>query len=59
MRESEPVKVRPTKYVLKYGKTLKEIAKIFGVSLATIHNWNKEPKKKAWMEEVLKNLKGE
>jgi len=56
MKDPEQIKGRPTKYVLKYGKTLKEIAKIFGVSIATIHNWNKEPKKKAWMESVLKNL---
>ena len=56
MKEQEQIKVRPTKYVLKYGRTLKEIAKIFGVSIATIHNWNKELKKKAWMEEILKNL---
>jgi len=56
MKHIEQVEARPTKYVLKYGKTLKEIAKIFGVSLATIHNWNKEPNKKAWMESILNNL---
>ena len=56
MKEQEQVKERPTKYVLKYGRTLKEIAKIFGVSIATIHNWNKMEKKKAWMEEILNNL---
>ena len=56
MKDKEQIKVRPTKYVLKYGRTLKEIAKIFGVSIATIHNWNKMEKKKAWMEEILNNL---
>jgi len=56
MKEPEQVKASPTKYVLRYGKSLKEIAKIFGVSRATIHNWNKEPAKKAWMEEIIKNL---
>ena len=54
MKHIKQVEARPTKYVLKYGKTLKEIAKIFGVSLATIHNWNKVPAKKTWMEEILK-----
>ena len=47
---------RPNKYTLEFGKSLDEIRKIFGVSKATIISWNKEPKKKAWMEEVLKNL---
>ena len=47
---------RPTKYVLKYGKTLKEIAEIFGVTRATIYNWVKNDKKRAWMESILKNL---
>jgi len=55
MKQIKQVEARPTKYVLKYGKTLKEIAKIFGVSLATIHNWNKVPAKKTWMEEILNN----
>jgi len=47
---------RPNKYMLKYGRSLKDIAKIFGVTRATIHNWNKSEKKKEWMEEILKNL---
>lgn len=47
---------RPNKYVLEYGKSLDEIRKIFGVSKATIINWNKNDKKKAWMESILKNL---
>jgi len=51
---------RPNKYFLKYGRSLKQIAIIFGVSKVTIHNWNKNPKKKAWMEEKLKEIrKGE
>lgn len=47
---------RPNKYILRYGKSITEISQIFGVTLATIHNWNKSEKKKAWMEEILKNL---
>jgi transposase len=56
MKEPEQVKARPTKYVLKYERSLKEIAEIFGVTRATIYNWVKNDKKRAWMEEVLKNL---
>ena len=50
------VKTRPTKYVLRYERSLKEIAEIFGVTRATIYNWVKNDKKRAWMEEILKNL---
>ena len=50
------IKERPNKYILKYNRSLKDIAKIFGVSQATIHNWNKSTAKKAWMEEILNNL---
>jgi len=52
----EIIKERPSKYVLKYGRKLKEIAKIFGVSKATIHNWLKNDKKREWMENILANL---
>ena len=55
--EKDIIKERPNKYILKYNRSLKDIAKIFGVSQATIHNWNKEPKKKAWMESIINNLK--
>ena len=58
-KNMEKIKViarRPNKYVLKYGKSLDEIRKIFGVSKATIINWNKNDKKKEWMEDILKNL---
>lgn len=48
------IKERPTKYILKYGKSLKEIAAIFGVSLATVHVWLKNPKKREWLENKLK-----
>lgn len=56
MEKSEQIKERPTKYILKYGRSLKQIAAIFGVSKVTIHNWNKIPAKKEWMESILKNI---
>jgi len=56
MEKKDPIVKRPNKYILKYGRSLKEIALVFGVSRSTIHNWNKNPKKKAWMESLLKNL---
>jgi len=56
MEEVKEIKKRPNKYMLKYGRSLNDIARIFGVSLATIHNWNKSTAKKAWMESILKNL---
>jgi len=56
MEKVEIVNKRPNKYILKYGRSLDEIARIFGVSRATIHNWNKIPEKKEWMESILINL---
>lgn len=47
---------RPNKYVLRYGKSLDEIRKIFGVSKATIINWHKREEKRKWMESILKDL---
>lgn len=38
--------------------SLKEIANIFDVSRATIHNWNKVDKKRKWIESILKKLRG-
>ena len=49
------IKGRPTKYGIKYGMTLKQIAEIFGVTITTVHHWiHKNPEKKAWMEKQLK-----
>ena len=58
-KNMEKIKVitkRPNKYMLKYGKSLSEITKIFGVSKATIINWQKIDEKREWMESILKNL---
>ena len=57
MEEEKIIKKRPSKYVLKYGKSLKEIAMMFGVTRATIYNWNQDKKKRKWMEDILKTLK--
>ncbi|MBA7519307.1 hypothetical protein ES705_11385 [subsurface metagenome] len=54
MKEKDIINERPSKYVLKYGKSLKEIADMFGVSLATIHTWLNNPEKRKWMEQKLK-----
>lgn len=54
MKEKKIIKGRLSKYVLKYGKTLKEIAIIFGVSPATISTWVQNPEKKKWFERKLK-----
>ena len=54
MEEKSIIKERPNKYILLYGKSLREIADYFGVSKATIHNWLRNSKKKNWMDNKLK-----
>lgn len=54
MKGKDIINERPSKYVLKYGKSLKEIAGMFGVSLATIHTWLNDPEKRKWLEQKLK-----
>lgn len=56
MEKSRVIKERPSKYILKYGRSLEDLAKIFGVCEATIYNWLKDEKKKTWLESILKNL---
>ena len=59
MKGKDIIKERPpktSKYVLKYGKSLKEIAAMFGVSLATIHIWLNNPIKREWLEQKLKEV---
>ena len=56
MEETKIITRRPSKYVLKYGYSLKEIAKLFGVSKTTIHNWLNNEGKREWMESILKDL---
>ena len=54
MKKIKIISKRPNKYVLKYGKSLNEITKIFGVSKATIINWQKNEEKREWMEQKLR-----
>jgi len=54
MKEKDIIKQRPSKFVLKYGKSLKEIAAIFGVSTTTILTWLNNPDKQKWVEKKLK-----
>jgi len=54
LKTKDIIKERPSRYILRYGKSLKDIAKIFNVSLTTIHNWQKDPEKRKWLEEKLK-----
>ena len=56
MTKIKVIKERPNKFVLKYGRTIDNIAMLFGVSKATIYNWLKNEKKKEWMENLLKQL---
>ena len=59
MAKIKVIKERPNKFVLEYGRTIEKVAMIFGVSKATIYNWLKNEKKKAWMEEKLKEIRKE
>lgn len=54
MKEKRIIKGRLSKYVLKYGKSLEEIAAIFDVSPATISTWMQIPEKRRWVEKRLK-----
>lgn len=58
MTDIKVIKERPNKYILLYGKSLEDIAKYFGVSKATIHNWLRNPKKKRWLDDKLNETKG-
>ena len=55
-KATETINKRPNKYMLEYGRSLDEIRKIFGVSKATIINWQKNDKKREWMKSILNNL---
>ncbi|NLV18380.1 MAG: hypothetical protein GXY51_02695 [Bacteroidetes bacterium] len=55
--EENTIKGRPTKYKLIYGKDIKELANIFGVTKATIYGWINNPQKRKWLEEQLNKNK--
>jgi len=50
------VKGRPTKYGSVYGMPLREMGNLFGVVPSTIHYWIKNPEKKKWLENELKEI---
>ena len=57
MERRDIIKERPpntSKNKVKYGKTLRELAILFGVSKSTIFNWVNDPEKEKWMEDKLK-----
>ena len=44
---------RTSKYIRKYGMTLKQIASKFDVAISTAHYWLKDPEKRIWLEKQL------
>ena len=54
--ESPPWQKKRTPYRIKYGMTMGEMAKLFGVTRLTIHNWMNNSKKKEWLEQKLKEI---
>ena len=50
------IKERPNKYVLKYGKSITEIAEIFGVSNSTVTEWDKDVEKSKWLKQRLEEI---
>jgi len=54
------IKERPpntSKYKIKYGRTLKDIAAAFGVNTATVFYWLNNPEKKEWLEKKLEEMR--
>ena len=50
------IKGRPTKYGKEFGMTLAEMAKKFDVTIPTVWHWVKNPQKKQWLKNQLKNI---
>lgn len=50
------IKERPNKYVLKYGKSITEIADIFGVSNSTVSEWDSDEEKSKWLKKRLEQI---
>ncbi len=59
LKKESKIKDRPNKYVLKYGKSITEIAEIFGTSNSTVTEWDKDVDKSNWLKKRLKELKGD
>ena len=45
---------RPTKYSQELGISVKEIAEKFGVTINAVYYWIKDPAKKQWLKEKIK-----
>jgi len=58
LKKQGTIKERPNKYTLKYGKSITEIASIFGVGNSTVTEWDKDPEKSKWLKKRLEELKG-
>ena len=58
LKKQDTIKERPTKYTLKYGKSLTEIADIFGVGNSTVSEWDSDKEKSKWLKKRLEELKG-
>ena len=58
MKKQDTIKERPTKYTLKYGKGITEIAGIFGVSNSTVSEWDSDKEKSKWLKKRFEELKG-
>lgn len=56
-RGGEPGRGRPaSKYNMVYDITVKEIAKIYGITANAVYYWLKNPEKKKWLEGNLKKI---
>ena len=51
------IKESPNKYMLKYGKSITEIASIFGRSNSTISEWDSDKEKSEWLKKRLEESK--
>lgn len=58
LKKQEIIKERPNKYTLKYGKSIIEIAGIFGVSNSTVSEWDSDKEKSKWLKKRLEELGG-
>ena len=57
MKKERIIKERPNKYILKYGKSITEIADIFGVGNSTVTEWDKDEEKSEWLKKKLEELR--
>jgi len=57
MKKIKTINERPNRYNMKYQKSIKEIAAIFGVCNATVSEWDKDPEKSKWLKKRLEELK--